>query len=52
MEQKEFEQAFAGLFESVAGRSLSPLDRKTPLADLGLDSLSKIDLAVAGEDRW
>lgn len=52
MQQSELETVLAGLLEKAAGARPAQLGRGTPLEQLGLDSLGKIDLAVAVEDRF
>ena len=52
MQQTEIETAFAELVENIAGTHPARIDRNLHLDKLGLDSLSKIDLAVAAEDRF
>jgi len=46
MEQTEIETAFAELVENITGPQPARIDRDLHLDKLGLDSLSKIDLAV------
>ncbi len=49
----EVEAAFAGLLAAAAGADPAGIGRGTRLrADLGLDSLSLIDVAVAAEDEF
>jgi acyl carrier protein len=52
MQQTEIETAFAELLENIAGLQSAQIRRDLHLEKLGLDSLSKIDLAVAAEDRF
>jgi acyl carrier protein len=52
MQQTEIETAFAELLENIMGIQPAQIDRDLRLEKLGLDSLSKIDLAVAAEDRF
>jgi acyl carrier protein len=52
MQQTEIETAFAELLENITGIHPAQLGRDLRLEKLGLDSLSKIDLAVAAEDRF
>ena len=52
MQQTEIETAFAELLENIMGIHPAPISRDLHLEKLGLDSLSKIDLAVAAEDRF
>ena len=52
MQQTEIETAFAELLERITGFHPAPIGRDLRLDKLGLDSLSKIDLAVAAEDRF
>jgi acyl carrier protein len=52
MQQSEIETEFAVLLDRVAGTPPSSVGRETHLDALGLDSLTKIDLAVAAEDRF
>jgi acyl carrier protein len=52
MQQSEIETEFAGLLDRVASIQPSSCGRDTRLDSLGLDSLAKIDLAVAAEDRF
>jgi acyl carrier protein len=52
MQQTEIETAFAELLENTMGIHPAPIGRDLHLEKLGLDSLSKIDLAVAAEDRF
>ena len=52
MQQTEIETAFAELVENITGTQPARIDRDLNLDKLGLDSLSKIDLAVAAEDRF
>ena len=52
MQQTEIETAFAELVENITGTQPARIDRDLHLDKLGLDSLSKIDLAVAAEDRF
>ena len=51
MQQTEIETAFAELLKNM-GIQPAHIDRDLHLEKLGLDSLSKIDLAVAAEDRF
>jgi acyl carrier protein len=52
MQQTEIETAFAELLEKITSFHPAPIGRDLHLEELGLDSLSKIDLAVAAEDRF
>jgi acyl carrier protein len=52
MKQTDIETAFAELVENITGTRPARIDRDLHLDKLGLDSLSKIDLAVAAEDRF
>ena len=52
MQQTEIETAFAELLENITGIHPAQIGRDLHLEKLGLDSLSKIDLAVAAEDRF
>ena len=52
MQQTEIETAFAELLERITGFHPAPIGRDLHLEKLGLDSLAKIDLAVAAEDRF
>ena len=52
MQQIEIETAFAELLGNTLGIKPDQIDRDLRLDMLGLDSLSKIDLAVAAEDRF
>jgi acyl carrier protein len=52
MQQTAIETAFAELLENIMGIHPGPMSRDLHLEKLGLDSLSKIDLAVAAEDRF
>jgi acyl carrier protein len=52
MQQTEIETAFAELFENILGTRSAQIERSLRLDRLGLDSLSKIDLAVVAEDRF
>jgi acyl carrier protein len=52
MQQTEIATAFAKLLETITGFHSAPIGRDLHLDKLGLDSLSKIDLAVAAEDRF
>jgi acyl carrier protein len=52
MQQTEIETAFAELLEKITGFQPTPIGRDLHLEKLGLDSLSRIDLAVAAEDRF
>ena len=52
MQQTEIETAFAELLENTMGIHPAQIGRDLHLEKLGLDSLSKIDLAVAAEDRF
>ena len=52
MQQTEIETAFAELVENITGTQPARIDRDLHLDKLGLDSLSKIDLAIAAEDRF
>ena len=52
MKQTAIETAFAALFTELVISGELRIDRDLHLDKLGLDSLSKIDLAVAAEDRF
>ncbi|MGD0106378.1 MAG: acyl carrier protein [Rhodopila sp.] len=52
MQQTEIETAFAELLEKMMGVQPAQMARDEPLEKLGVDSLAKIDLAVAAEDRF
>jgi acyl carrier protein len=52
MQQIEIETAFAELLENVTGVQPAQIGRDLHFEKIGLDSLSKIDLAVAAEDRF
>ena len=52
MQQTEIETAFAKLLGNIMGFQPGQIGRDLHLEKLGLDSLSKIDLAVAAEDRF
>jgi acyl carrier protein len=52
MQQNEIETAFAELLQQMLGTPPAQIERNVRLERLGLDSLSKIDLAVAAEDRF
>jgi acyl carrier protein len=52
MQQTEIETAFAELLKNTMGIDPAKMSRDLHLEKLGLDSLSKIDLAVAAEDRF
>jgi acyl carrier protein len=52
MQQTEIETTFVELLENIMGIQLAQIDRDLHFEKLGLDSLSKIDLAVAVEDRF
>jgi acyl carrier protein len=52
MQQIQIETAFAELVEKITGFHRAPIGRDLHLEKLGLDSLSRIDLAVAAEDRF
>jgi acyl carrier protein len=52
MQQSEIETEFSVLLDRVTGTPPSSVGRETHLDALGLDSLAKIDLAVAAEDRF
>ena len=52
MQQTEIETTFAELLERITGFHPAPIGRDLHLDKLGLDSLAKIDLAVAAEDRF
>ena len=52
MQQTEIETALAEILENITGTQPAQLDRALRLDKLGLDSLSKIDLAVGAEDRF
>ena len=52
MQQTEIETAFAELLENTMGIHPAQIGGDLHLEKLGLDSLSKIDLAVAAEDRF
>jgi acyl carrier protein len=46
MQQTEIETAFAELVENITGTQPARIDRDLHLDKFGLDSLSKIDLAL------
>ena len=52
MQQTEIETAFAELLKNIMGIQPAQIGLDLELDELGLDSLSKIDLAVAAEDRF
>ncbi len=52
MKQAEIETALAKLLTDITGTQLHRFDRALRLDKAGLDSLSRIDLAVAAEDRF
>ena len=52
MQQSNIDTEFADLLDRVAGVRPSSFDRDTRFDALGLDSLAKIDLAMAAEDRF
>jgi acyl carrier protein len=52
MQQIEIETAFAELLEKISAVELGQIARDLRFEKLGLDSLAKIDLAVAAEDRF
>jgi acyl carrier protein len=52
MQQIEIETAFAELLEKILGIQRGQIARDLRFEKLGLDSLAKIDLAVAAEDRF
>jgi acyl carrier protein len=52
MQQTAIETAFAELLENTLSIHPAQTSRDLQLEKLGLDSLSKIDLAVAAEDRF
>ena len=52
MQQTEIETAFAELLEKILGIQPGQIARDLRFEKLGLDSLAKIDLAVAAEDRF
>jgi acyl carrier protein len=52
MQQTEIATVFAELLEQTLGIRPAQIERDLRLDTLGLDSLSKIDLAVAAEDRF
>jgi acyl carrier protein len=52
VQQIEIETAFAELLGNIIGPKPAQIDRELRLDKLGLDSLAKIDLAVAAEDRF
>ena len=51
MQQTEIETTFVELLKNIMGIQLPQIYRDLHFDKLGLDSLSKIDLAVAVEDR-
>jgi acyl carrier protein len=52
MQRIEVETAFTELLANITGIQPGPIARDLRFEKLGLDSLSKIDLAVAAEDRF
>jgi acyl carrier protein len=52
MQQTAIEMAFAELLEKIMGIHPTQMSRDLHLEKLDLDSLTKIDLAVAAEDRF
>lgn len=52
MQTEEMESALARLVGKVTGVAPRQLGRETRLDELGLDSLARIDLAVAAEDAY
>jgi acyl carrier protein len=52
MQRIEIETAFAELLEKILGIQRGQIARDLRFEKLGLDSLAKIDLAVAAEDRF
>jgi acyl carrier protein len=52
MQRIEIETAFAELLEKISGIQPHKIGRDLRFETLGLDSLAKIDLAVAAEDRF
>jgi acyl carrier protein len=52
MQQTAIETAFAELLENIMGIHPAQMSRDLHLEKFDLDSLSKIDLAVAAEDRF
>ena len=52
MQRIEIETAFAELLEKITGFHPAPIGRDLRLEKLGLDSLARIDLAVAAEDHF
>ena len=52
MQTEEMESALAQLVGKVTGAAPRQLGRETRLDELGLDSLARIDLAVAAEDAF
>lgn len=52
MQQTPIEAALAELLENIMGIHPAQMGRDLSLEQLGLDSLAKIDLAVAAEDRF
>ncbi len=52
MQTEEMESALAQLVGEVTGAAPRQLGRETRLDELGLDSLARIDLAVAAEDAF
>ena len=52
MDMEQLEASLARLIGKTLGVAAPQLGRETPLADLGLDSLARVDLAVAAEDRF
>ena len=52
MQQTEIETAFAELLANILGTQSAQIERNLRLDKLGFDSISKIDLAVAAEDRF
>ena len=52
MQRVEIETAFVELLANISGIQPSPIAPDLRFERLGLDSLAKIDLAVAAEDRF
>jgi acyl carrier protein len=52
MQQTAIEMAFAELLEKIMGIHPAQMSRDLHLEKLDLDSLTKIDLAVAAENRF
>lgn len=52
MQQTKIQTVFAELLENITGMHPAQLSRDIHLDKLGLDSLSRIDLAVAAEERF